>query len=123
MIYPHALFAKLFATNREEFGKRFFGGAVQTLRAFWDSQADHPSYDGHPLQDHEFAHKDKACPLFIHGDDVASIGMGKIWSKAINVLSFGGLLSHGSFGGLLPHGSLARVFLLWMFFYCIASLR
>ena len=95
MIYPHAFFAKLYETNYAEFGRRFFGGAMHKIRDFWDSQVDHPSYASHPLRWHEFDHKDYACPLFIHGDDVASIGLGKIWSKAINVLSFGGVLSHG----------------------------
>ena len=31
----------------------------------------------------------------MHGDDVAAVGIGKIWSKAVCVLSFGGLLSLG----------------------------
>ena len=37
--------------------------------------------------------REKGVPLFIHGDDVASVGVGKIWSKAVDCLSFGGLLS------------------------------
>ena len=73
-----------------------FGGTVRKLATFWQSHVDHPSYAAHPLHGHQFAHRKKACPLFLHGDDVASIGIGKIWSKAVNCLSFGGILSQGS---------------------------
>ena len=71
----------------------FLVGRQQKLTGFWQSQVDHPSYASHPSHRREFPHQEKACPLYVHGDDVASIGLGKICSKTVNVLSFGGLLS------------------------------
>ena len=69
---------------------------VAKLGEFRADQCDHPEYAGHDMQQHQYSHERYACPLFIHGGDVASVGMGKVWSKAVCVLSFGGLLCHGS---------------------------
>ena len=90
----------------------FVGGSAEKLTGFWQSQVDHPSYASHPFHGHEFPHREKACPLYVHGDDVASIGLGKIWSKAINVLSFGGLLSQRT-------AAADSHILIWLMFNCI----
>jgi hypothetical protein len=95
MLYPHAIFAKLHASDRIEFGRRFYGGVRDRIRTYWQGQVDHPSFAGHPMHDNEYDHEQYACPLFFHCDDVGSIGIGKVWAKAINVLSFGGILSGG----------------------------
>ena len=49
----------------------------------------------------------------MHGDDVASIGIGKIWSKAVNCLSFGGLLTKGG-------AASDNHIMIWLMFNCIA---
>ena len=51
------------------------------------------------MHDNEYNHEEHACPLFFHCDDVGNIGIGKVWAKAINVLSFGGILSGGRTAG------------------------
>ena len=95
MLYPHAIFAKLYASDRLEFGRRFYGGIRDRIRTYWQGQVDHPSFAGHPMHDNEYDYKQYACPLFFHCDDVGSIGIGKVWAKAINVSSFGCILSGG----------------------------
>ena len=99
IIYPHEIFSILFHYYPGEFAKRFYGDSVQQIAAFWDSQRDHPSYATHPMHtrsEPDFIpqpFREKGVPLFLHGDDVASVGVGKIWSKAAGCLSFGGLLA------------------------------
>ena len=44
------------------------------------------------MHDHPSNHREKGCPLFLHGDDVGAIGIGMVWSKAVNCVSFGGML-------------------------------
>ena len=64
LIYPHAIFAKLYETNYTEFYRRFMGGAVKNLEDLWHSQVDHPSYAEHPIRTHPQPHHQWACPLF-----------------------------------------------------------
>ena len=44
----------------------------------------------HTHPDYNFA--TKGVPLYVHGDDVASIGLGKIWARSADCVSWGGLL-------------------------------
>ena len=54
ILYPHALFAKMFSSYPAEFGRRFFNNRPESIREFWDTQQDHPSYRDHPMLTHEF---------------------------------------------------------------------
>ena len=114
MLYPHVLFAKLYNCYPLEFSKRFYGNAIGSIREFWDAQSDHPSYNVHPMRHHEFNHREKGVPLFMHGDDVGAIGIGKVWSKAVNCLSFGGML--GAIGGAFD-----THLIIWLLFEHILS--
>lgn len=79
ILAPHSIFSILYHTNPLEFGRRFYGGKVDQLKAFWRSQTSHPSYINHPMHtEPNLSVEQKGCPLFLHGDDVAVIGMGKI---------------------------------------------
>ena len=92
IIYPHELFAKLYASHPAEFARRMFDGKPENISKFWDSQTEHPNYHGHPMHGHPYGFRKKAVPLFTHGDDVGAVGIGKIWSKAIDCVSWGSLL-------------------------------
>ena len=94
MIYPHAMFAKLFEFFPREFKRRMFNDNPCCIKAFWDAHVDHPSYADHPMLSHEFG-RDMGVPLFTHGDDVGAVGVGKTWSRAIDVLSWGSLVGGG----------------------------
>ena len=92
IIYPHELFANLYASHPAEFARRMFAGQPGNISKFWDSQTEHPNYHGHPMHSHPYGFRTKAVPLFTHGDDVGAVGISKIWSKAIDCVSWGSLL-------------------------------
>jgi hypothetical protein len=93
MVYPHALFSALFHHYPREFARRFFDSDPTNISRYWHAQEDHPGYNGHAMHEHpSYNFKTSGCPLFVHGDDVASIGIGKVWARAADCLSWGGLL-------------------------------
>jgi hypothetical protein len=112
MVYPHALFSKLFHHYPREFAKRFYGYDVGRISAFWRSQRDHPSYVGHAMHEHPVGDfRTKGCPLFVHGDDIASVGLGRVWARSVDCLSWGGLLA--------APGQASEVHLIaWLVFIC-----
>ena len=64
--------------------------------------------------EHDLVFRQRGCPLFLHGDDLGAIGVGKIWSKAVDCVSFGGLLC--------TRGSAFDVhFIIWLIFNNILS--
>ena len=94
IVLPHALFATLFSKYNDHFKEQMFGGRRQNIQEFWYSQRDHPAYAGHAMHTHaRFNFEDSAIPLFVHGDDVASVDIGRVSTKAVDVVSWGPLLS------------------------------
>ena len=93
IMYPHVAFAKLFLNYPAEFAKRMYGNSVQSITDFWSAQVDHPAYASHPMHGHKFPVKTRGVPCFLHGDEVESIGIGKVWSRAIDCLSWGSMLA------------------------------
>ena len=55
-----------------------YNNLPHAVTQFWESQKDHPSYADHPVHKVD---KSKAIPLLMHGDEVAVVGLGKIWSR------------------------------------------
>ena len=50
MIYPHELFAMLYAMYPDQFGKRILGGDTNNLKKFWADMSGHPCYNNHPMK-------------------------------------------------------------------------
>lgn len=94
IIYPHVIFAKLFESYPREFARRMFNNSPGYIKQFWDAQVEHPSYPNHPMLSHEFG-RDRAIPIFTHGDDVGAVGVGKTWARAVDCLSWGSLVGGG----------------------------
>ena len=112
---PHLLFATLFSKYNHIFEEQMFGGRRQNIQDFWNSQMDHPAYAGHDMHTHpRFNFEDSAIPLFVHGDDVASVGIGRVSTKAVDVLSWGSLLS-SSKDSPFSH------FIIWLLFNSLRS--
>ena len=111
LIYPHVVFSKLYHCYPVEFARRMYNHATSSVPAFWESQKNHPSFAGHPMHAHEegLQFRVRGLPIVLHGDDVASVGLGKIWAKAVDVVSWGSLL--GSRGT-----SLETHLLIWLVF-------
>ena len=71
----------------------FFSRIVPTdtaVEELWNSVADTPQYLEHPLR-HRQHHKKWAVSIFIHGDGVPCVGVGKAWSK-MDIFSWGSVL-------------------------------
>ena len=81
MLYPHALFAKLYESDKVEFGRRFYGGVRDRIRTFWKGQVDHPSFAGRPMHDNEYNHEEYACPLFFIAAMSAALGLVRCGQK------------------------------------------
>ena len=93
MMMPHLVFATLYKSYPFEFCRRFAGGLFANISAFWEAQKDHPALEGHDMKKHHRCNYKKfAILLFSHGDDVATTGVGRTWSKSIAIISWGSLL-------------------------------
>ena len=82
------------------------------VEEFWKSVADTPPYLEHPLR-HRQHHKKRAVPIFIHGDGVPCVGVGKAWSK-MDIFSWGSVLNTDG-DALLNH------FVIFAFYQMLAA--
>ena len=114
MLYPHALFSILYHRCRATFHKRMFNDNANSIGEFWRAQTDRPSYNSHPMHEYTHAHDRFAVPLFLHGDEVVSVGIGKIWNKAVDVVSWGSLIGQSG-------ESFEKHFLVWLLFTNIVA--
>ena len=95
ILYPHVLFSILFTTHPDVFMDRMCGGSEDNVERFWADMRGHPSLEGHPMLDKP-DYKKRCVPLHMHGDGVSVAGVGKAWSKSVEVYSWGSCLSRGS---------------------------
>ena len=99
--------------------------SLDRLHEFWDSMQGTPLLNGHAVLTHPCeaaparrrgTFRDWAVPLSLHVDGVPVTGVGKSWSKSLDVVSFCSLLARGStvqfnfwiwsvFAGLLAQGA------------------
>ena len=96
MALPHAFFSALYHANKDKFASIMYNSEMQNLETFWDTQRDHPLYRGHCMHHHPYRDFNKfAIPFGLHGDEVATVGVGKAWSKMSHCVSWGSLLGRG----------------------------
>lgn len=94
VILPHELFAIIFQEYHHVFVNQMLGGNDTNTAKFWDLMADHPSMVNHPVKmKKDFAKY--AVPISVHGDGVAVSGMGKSWSRSVDVYSWASMLATG----------------------------
>ena len=84
---------------------------VEELEQFWDCMEGHPQLIDHPVKDRP-NWKKLAIPLCIHGDGVPLTGVGKSWSKFMDVFSVSSILGRGS--------TRQKMSLLWSCFFFTA---
>ena len=124
ILLPHVLFADIFNFYPTAWSKRVMP-SLDRLHEFWDSMQGTPLLNGHPVLTHPCeaaparrrgTFRDWAVPLSLHVDGVPVTGVGKSWSKSLDVVSFCSLLARGStvqfnfwiwsvFAGLLAQGA------------------
>ena len=106
MVYPHLFFHALFHNYPAVFRDKMYNNLPHAVTEFWESQKDHPSYADHPVHKVD---KSKAIPLLMHGDEVAVVGLGKIWSRGADCVSFGSLLAG-------PKNGFEKHMVIWMLY-------
>ena len=68
---------------------------VSKLRHFWDEMEDHPLLVGHPVRARR-NWKSLCVPISIHGDGVPCVGVGKSWTKSMELLSWASCVASGT---------------------------
>ena len=85
ILLPHSLFACLFKYHKKAFLIRMLGGSAGNVKKFWDSMRQHPAIDNHPMKDKD-NWETTTVPITLHGDGMPVSGVGKTWSKAVEVI-------------------------------------
>ena len=94
MLLPHEFFATIFAEYKATWLQSICPGQ-DDLAKFWHNAKDHPLMLGHPVQDRHGW--ERLCiHLGVHGDGVPVVGIGKAWSKVLNVWSWFSLIGVGN---------------------------
>ena len=92
---PHTMFADIYHHYPLAWKKHILPDKT-ALNAFWDDMRDHPAMLNHPVKDRA-DYRDKAIPIFIHGDGVPVTAVNKAWSKSCDNWTWGSILGRGSF--------------------------
>lgn len=93
VIWPHEMFAYLYAAKPATFAKHILGGAEDRPGSFWEAMRGTPKM----LARTELLGKDltRTIPLALHGDGVAYCQVGRVGSKTLDMLSWASLLAVG----------------------------
>ena len=105
---PHETMSTLHDHHPEVFKQRVVQ-SPEALHRFWDDMEDHPQLTDHLVRLRR-DWKRPAISLCLHGDGVPLTGIGKSWSKFMDVFSISSVMGEGS--------TRQRMFLLWSFFHC-----
>ena len=93
-LLPHELFALLYSQHRDAFTEHIMGGSADNLPKFWKAMVNHPALRDHPMCKIS-GYQSKFIPLALHGDGVAVSGVGRSWSRSIDVWSFSSVIGRG----------------------------
>jgi hypothetical protein len=124
ILLPHVLFADIFHNYPTAWCKRMVP-SLERLHDFWAAMDGTPLLEGHAVLTHPCnaaparrrgTFRDWAVPLSLHCDGVPVTGVGKSWSKSLDVTSWCSLLARGStiqfnfwiwsvFAGLISQGA------------------
>ena len=93
MLLPHTLFAAIYEHYPVMWEKIIYcsRGACQK---FWGAVRGSPQFASHPVR-HRAGFEDHCIPLKIHGDGTPVTGLGKSWSKMVDIFSVSSLLVCG----------------------------
>ena len=94
VVWPHQCIHDLYHNYPDEFKRRVVPD-FDEIRKFWDSMVGSPFLEGHPMVAQR-GWEDTVVPLSIHGDGVSVTGVGRSWSKNVDVLSWASLLASGA---------------------------
>ena len=92
LLLPHEMFSCLYHDYHKSF-KQVMLPSDDLLTSFWSLQKKHPACS--TVADIP-GFKKQMVPLAFHGDGTPVVGVGKIWSRQLTILSFNSLLGSGS---------------------------
>ena len=91
LLLPHEVFSQMYASYKVKFHELFMPSVAKVLD-FWTAVRQHPLLRNNPLLDIP-DWMTTVVPLWMHGDGVATVGVAKSWSKMMDCISFGSMLS------------------------------
>ena len=92
-LWPHELFSIIYHGYPQVWIARACP-SVDTIREFWDAMVGNPQMDNADITAKPNL-RSKCIPITIHGDGVPVSGLGKSWSKLIDVWHWTSLLGSG----------------------------
>jgi hypothetical protein len=94
-IDPHVAFSRFHEDNH--LWKQFLAPSDDALEEFWNGQlrAESPRLQNHPMMSVP-NWKRIFVPLFLHGDGVPVVGVGKSWGKSMDSYNWGSILAQGT---------------------------
>ena len=90
ILLPHMMLHAFFSSMRHVFFSRLVP-EVGIVEKFWKDVSHSEHYKTHPVR-HRKNHRRRCIPIFLHGDGVPVVGVGKSWSKLVDVWSWGSIL-------------------------------
>ena len=106
LLLPHVVFATTYHKYPAYFFEKILDKHLQ--QQFWEEMgATTPCLHGREV--------DKAIPISLHGDAVPCVGVGKSWSKSLDIISWTSMVGKGS--------TLQKNFIIWVVFVHVQSQR
>ena len=90
LFLPHLWLHQMWTYYRDSW-TRLVCASQEVMRSFWDAMEPNPFLDGAEIKTIP-GYKERVLPLWCHGDGVATVGVGKSWSRMMDCISFGSLL-------------------------------
>ena len=115
VLCPHEIFATVYHSYPNQFQRAFLPSA-EALHAYWEEMDTNPFYTNHGVKDIP-NYRNTVIPISMHGDGVPVTGLGKSWSKSMEIISICGTLCAQ---GVTAFG-LATNFIMWVCFEAAMS--
>ena len=94
VFYPHEMFASVYKDYPTAWRRRIMPSTAK-LNEFWNLMEGNPVLADHPVKSVE-NYKTRAIPIMLHGDGVPTVGVGKAWSKSLEILSWTSVFGEGT---------------------------
>ena len=93
-LWPHDMFSSLYHKYPLEWASRIVPD-VSRISAFWNSLRDMPLLENHCVKGRR-NWTNLCIPISLHGDGVPIVGVGRSWSKSLEILSWASCIAQGS---------------------------
>jgi hypothetical protein len=94
VMWPHEVFSVLYNNYKHSWQETISPGD-DALESFWAQVQEHPQMHNHPVKQRA-GYERRCIPLTLHGDGVPVTGIGKSWSKSMELFSWTSCLGVGT---------------------------